>query len=164
MWDSEKGEPPSERDGFFDPEDLRISEDGSRVFFLDYRSIQAWSVQTGEIVGKMEVKSPHYGSLIVDGSKVWVHWPQSECQGWDFGIPGTSPVQLSIIPTLPPNGTMLWDPSLSRIKDAVTGRVLFQLSGRFANPTSAQCDGYYLAAGYKTGEILILELNHVLLQ
>ena len=164
MWDAEKGEPPSERYVLFYPEDLRISEDGSKIFLLYPRSIEAWSVQTGEVVGKVEVRLQYTGSLIVDGLKVWAYWPQSECQGWDFGIPGSLPAQLSTIPTLPPKSSMLWNPSLSMIKDAVTGKVLFQLSGRFANPTSVQCDGYYLVAGYESGEILILELNHVLSQ
>jgi len=58
-------------------------------------------------------------------------------------------------------GTMLWDRSLSRIKDIVTGVVVFQLSGRFAKPTFVQCDGSYLAAGYNSGEVLILDFNHL---
>jgi len=57
---------------------------------------------------------------------------------------------------------MLWDPSLARIKNAVTGEVVFQLSGRFTKPVDVQCDGSYLVAGYQSGEILILDIKHVL--
>ena len=57
-------------------EDLKISGDGLRVFGLFVSSIWAWSLQTGEVVGTVEVEDEgHLGSLIVDGSKVWVHWP-----------------------------------------------------------------------------------------
>ena len=67
---------------------------------------------------------------------------------------------LSNIPALPgPNG--LWDPNQARIKNPATGKVVFQLSGRFANPVSVQCDGSHLVAGYQSGEILILNLANV---
>ena len=58
---------------------------------------------------------------------------------------------------------MLWDPRQGEIKNAVTGKVIFQLSGRFANPAVVQCDGSYLVAGYRSGEILILNLKNVML-
>jgi len=146
----------------YDIEDLRISGDGSRVFCLDDESIQAWSIQTGELVGRVEVKGSRFvGSLTVDGSKVWLHYPQPGYQGWDFGALGSSPVHLSNMPILYLNGTMVWDISQSTIKDTTTGKVVFQLSGRFANPVDVQCDGCYLVAGYNSGEILILDFNHV---
>ena len=151
----------------YNVEDLRISGDGSRVFCLDESFIIAWSMQIGEVVGKVEVEgSTFLGSLIVDGSRVWVHYPESEYQGWDFGTLGSSPVQLSTIPPtrLPLNNTKLWDTSLSRIKDTASGNVVFQLSGRFANPVCVQCDGCYLVAGYSSGDVLILDFNHVFLQ
>jgi hypothetical protein len=109
---------------------------------------------------KLSIQS--VGSLIVDGSKVWAHWPQSKYQGWDFGIPGSSPVQLSNIPTLP-NGRMLWNPRQTKIKSAATGQVVFQLPERFAKPVDVQCDGFYLVAGYESGEILIVDLRPILL-
>ena len=101
-----------------------------------------------------------FRSLIVDGSKVWVHWSQSTYKGWDFGIPGSTPVELSNIPTLP-SSNRLWDPNQARVKNAATGEAIFQLSGRFANPVSVQCDGSHLVAGYQSGEILILDLINV---
>jgi hypothetical protein len=63
---------------------------------LDERSIQAWSIQTGETVGKAQIKFVQHssGSLTVDGSKVWVHNSRAEDQVWDFGTPDSSPVKL----------------------------------------------------------------------
>jgi len=101
------------------------------------------------------------GSLTVDGSRVWLHYPQPEYQGWDFGALGSSPVHLSNMPTLHLNGTIVWDISQSTIKDTATGKTVFQLSGRFANPVDVRCDGCYLVAGYSSGEILILDFSHV---
>ena len=141
-------------------EDLRISGDGSKFFHLYAPSIWARSIQTGEVVGEVEIRyRGTKGSLIVDGSKVWAHWLQSDYEGWDFGISGSTPIQLSGIPA-PSNGSMLWDPRQSGIEGAVTGGVTFQLSGRFANPAVVQCDGSYLVAGYGTGEMLILGIEH----
>ena len=144
-------------------EDLRISGDGLKIFHLWSPSIWAWSIQTGEAMGEVEITySMKSGSLIIDGSKVWAHRPQLVYEGWDFGISGLTPTKLSGMPTLS-NGSMLWDPRQCRIQDAVTGRVIFQLSGRFANPADVQCDGSYLVAGYGSGEILILNLKDVIL-
>ena len=138
---------------------LRISGDGSKFFYLDAPSIWAWSAQTGEAVAEVKIRYLRgSGSLTVDGSKVWSNWPQSEYQGWDFGVPGSTPIQLPGMPTLC-NGSMLWDLRQGRIKNAVTGKVIFQFSGRFANPTDVQCDGTYLVAFYISGEILILNLK-----
>ena len=114
-------------------------------------------------MGKVEIKySHHASSLIADGSKVWACYPSPEYQGWDFGTPGSSPVQLFNISTLP-NSNMLWDPNLSGIKDSVTRKVIFQLSGSFAKSVNVQHEGHYLVAGYESGEILIFESNHILL-
>ena len=137
---------------------LRISGDGLRIFYKNFHFIQVWSIQTGEVVGDLE--SYAGPTLTVSGSKVWVYGSQSKYQGWDFGISGSIPTQLHGMPSLS-NGSILWDPSQGRIKNAVTGGTIFQLSGRFANPTDVQCDDSYLVAGYESGEILILELKHV---
>ena len=65
---------------------------------------------------------------------------------------------------LPPhlNDTKPWDGALSGIKDAVSGKVIFWLGGRFADPTDLQWDGQYLVAGYGSGEVLILDFNCLL--
>jgi len=167
IWDLERGEilqtvdiPGSQL------EDLKISEDGSKIFSLYWGSIQAWSRSTGEVLDRVQMGwvSPQQ-SLTVDGSRVWIHYLQSEHQGWDFGTQDSPPIQLSNMPSdkFHLADTLLWDTSLSRIKDTDTGQVVFYLSGRFAKPTVVQCDGCYLAAGYNSGEILILDFNHVFL-
>ena len=164
MWGFEKGELLSVVDEPYLLHSLSISGDGSRIFCLAASSIQALSVQTGELVGKVEIEFSHdLRFLTIDGSKVWVCYPGPKYQGWDFGIPGSSPVQLSNIPTLP-NSSVLWDPNLSAIKCPVSGKVVFQLSGSLAKPVCAKCDDHYLVAGYASGEVLILEIDHVLLQ
>ena len=162
MWDVENGELLWEARGpWSHVMDLRRSGDGSRVFCLYQDSIWAWSLQTGEFVWKMEVEHRGYpGSLIVDGSKVWVHWLESRYKGWDFGIPGPTPLELSNIPTLP-GSNRPWDPNQARIKNPATGEVVFQLSGRFASPVSVRRDCSHLVAGYQSGEILILDLTNV---
>ena len=160
VWDVEDEKPLLEfNQVWVDTQDVRISEDGSKFFHLDAPSIQVRSIQTGEVVGEVEIGyGGGLGFLTVDGSKVWAHWPQSEYEGWDFGISGSDPTKVFGIPTLS-NGSMLWDPRHGRIKNALTGGIIFQLSGRFTNPVNVQCDGCYLVARYQSGEILILELK-----
>ena len=91
-----------------------------------------------------------------------------QIQGWDFGFPGSNPVPLSNTPLDKPHlcfiGTKKQNTSSSRIEDTVTGKVAFQLSGRYARPNRARWDGRYLVAGYKSGEVLILDLNHMIAQ
>ena len=173
IWDLEKGEvlqtvdtPRYQyRDHKHQHEDLRISGDGSKIFYLCMGSIQAWSIETGEVVGRVqiEVEAPQR-SLTVDGTQVWAHRPQSEYQGWNFGILDSSPIQLPSVPTLCFSGTMVWNNCLSRVEDTITGQVVFQLSGRFAKPLDVQCNGYYLAACYTSGEVLILDFSDVFFQ
>ena len=144
-------------------EDIRISGDRSKIFCLSWSSIQAWSIQTGETVGEVGLQiCGHQRSLVVDGSRVWIHSPSWKPLGWDFG--GLSPVQLSRMPSLHLDDTKLWNADLSRIEDTVTGKVYFQLAGRFANPVDVQWDEQYLVAGYESGEVLILDFNYVSLQ
>jgi len=173
VWDPEKGEVLKTVDAprnipmtsEYQHEDLRISKDGSRIFYLCYGTIKAWSIQTGEVVGADGggwIRSQP--TLTVDGTQVWVYYNQTSDQGWDFGIPGSSPIKLQGVPTLHFGGTMVWNNSLSRIEDKITGKVVFQLSGRFAKPLDVQCNGYCLAARYVSGEVLILDFNYVFLQ
>jgi len=141
--------------------DVKISGDGCRVFCLQWGFIQAWSTLTGEDVGQADLMCDGKpGLLTVDGSRVWAHSGTMEPQpeGWNFGTMG-SPVQLSNVP--PPNGTKQWDIWRYRITDTATGKVVFYLTGRFGNPCCSQWDGQYLVAGYKPGEVLILDFNHI---
>ena len=161
VWDTENGELLWEADAPWRVDDLRISGDGFRVFGLYAPSIWVWSLQTGEVVGKMEIEyDKPLGSLIVDGSKVWAHWPGSNCKGWDFSIPGSTPIKLPDV-SMPSRSSKLWDPEQARIRNPATGEVVFQLSGRFSSPIRVQCDYSHLVAGYQTGEVLILDLTNV---
>ena len=170
VWDVERGEflqtwgAPFERQ----TASLRISGDGSKVFLLDGRSIQAWSIQTGKIVGEVWLeRKPRAGSLVVNGSNVFVHFGHSQVQGWDFGTPGSAPTLLSNIP--PPNRLHLdffsktreGTTYVSRIKDTATGKEVFRLPQRYAKPLGIQWNGRYLVAGYDSGEILILDFSHM---
>ena len=161
IWDVEKGELLQTIDApWSDVDDIKISGDGSKVFCLHWVSIQAWSIWTGEDMGEVELEfSDLQRSLTVNGSRVWVHSPLVEPQGWDFGISGAFPVQLPDTFSLYLNDTKLWDTSLSRIKDAITGKAVFQFGGRFAKPIDVQWGGWYLVAHYESGEMLILDFK-----
>jgi len=159
--------------------ELRISGDGSTVFCLYQESIWAWSLQTGEIVGTVTegLYLRHDSPLTIDGLRVWV-WSRVEYQSmfyrrveslicWDFGIPGSSPVELSETSKNRPCMDFVGGPRknksfLPAVKDTVSGRVVFQLPERLTRCSDAQWDGQYLVAGYDSGEVLILQCNHVL--
>jgi len=110
IWDAKKGELLRTVDTSSSKiKDLRISGDGSKVFCLGERYIQAWSIWTGDIVGKVKVRqylSPE-PLLAIDGQKVWTRFHFMEpimdftalgpgsTMGWDFGALDSSPVELS---------------------------------------------------------------------
>ena len=150
---------------------LRISGDGSKVFCLSRKFILAGSMWTGDIIGKVELESDSYlDPLCADGSKILVCLRDSSLlQGWDFGTSDPSPI--------PPSSTALNRPRLdlvdghkwrwispNKVKDVVTGEEVFQLAGRYGKPLEVRWDGRYLVAGYRSGEVLILDLNSVLPQ
>ena len=168
IWDGEKCDLQRVYRGISGVKDIRISGDGSKVFCLTGRSIQARVIQTGEVVGEVEFdSSPCVDPFYMDGSKILVHLEDSSIQGWDFGISG-SPILLSNTlkdgPHLNLVGGTRWEAGPVMIKNAITGQEVFQLVGRYAKPTEVQWDGQYLVAGYKSGEVLILALDHVLVQ
>ena len=144
---------------------VRVSGDGSKIFSLGSASIRAWSVSTGEAMDYIWCGfSVWGGSLTVDDSRVWVWFPESEPRGWDFGIPGSSPVSLSNPPLSRPclDSIVGTKQQNLRIKDTMTGKEVLQLYGRFGAPVDAWWDGQYLVAGYASGEVLILDFVHVL--
>ena len=167
LWDNEKGELwGADSSSLYGVMDLKISRDRSKIFCLYTDFIQVYSIQTGELVGRVEVgKEPGYISLTVDGSRVWVYGPDVGYLGWDFGISGSLPVQLYNVPPhiLHSSGTMLWDIILSKMKDQATGKVIFQLSRRFTGFVDAQWNGQYLILCCTHEEILILDFSHLLL-
>ena len=166
VWDIEKEEllqmldPPSGN-----LRGLKISGDGSKIFILTRSAmIRARSIWTGEGMVEAELYYNWGEFSIIDGSKVWVEYPGGLQQGWDFGVPDSSPVELPNWPTnkFHPNGTVVWDSRLLNIKD-VTGKVVFQLPKRLGNYTDIQWNGQYLVACYKSGEVLVLDFSHIFL-
>jgi WD40 repeat protein len=142
---------------------IQISGDGSKVFCLDQDYIQAWFVQTGEVVGSVYHRCPvPQGALLTtSGSRVWV-----STDGWDFGT-----LNSSSIPRASPDSPRLdfvggvreFKTDLPEIEDTVTGKEVFRPPARFMNPSDSQWDGQYLVAGYENGEVLILDFNNILL-
>ena len=152
---------------------LRISEDGSRVFCLHNRgiqSIQAWPMWKWEPMCEVNLSLKGgicLDSLSIDSSKVWIKVCMSLIQeGWDFGTLGSSPVPFDPSTGRPHldfiGGTLSQTEGPCWIKDTGTGRVVFQLGGKYAKPNDVQWDGWYLVAGYESGEVLILDFHHVL--
>jgi len=172
IWDVEKGEllgtvdvPYNEIWAF------RISGDGSKVFCLcNPSSIQAWSLWTGKVVGEVQLGCPRYINpfLAIDNLRIWIRLtPPEGILGWDFGIIGSSPVELSDTSQNRPcldfvGGIRKHRSLLPGIQDTVTKKVVLQLPARLAGCADAQWDGQYLVVGYDSGEVLILECNHVL--
>jgi WD40 repeat protein len=144
---------------------LRISGDGSKIFCLikDHNLLQAWSIQTGEALGGVEVEDGSYlGHYCMDGSKIWVNCRGKPTQGWDFRVSGTSPVLLSNTPSERSHLHLIHNfRAPPRIEDTVTGKVVFWFSGRYVEPSDVRWDGQYLIAGYESGEVLILDLRHM---
>ena len=165
IWDVEKEKLLFLVDGPNSIDDLKISEDGSKVFLLDKQSIRAWSIQTGETMGTvvMDVILHDMGSLTVDGSKVWVHNSRAEDQVWDFGTPDLSPIQLPNNPLSRPcpEGGVFWDSSVCGIKEEVTGKVIFRLSKKYGWPVNVQWKGQHLIACFITGNVLILDFSYM---
>jgi len=143
--------------------DLRVSGDGSSVFCLYKEFIQGWDIWTREVVGDVKFWHGRKEILAIDGSKVWVDSESFEAQGWDFGIPGSPPVQLpnKLPDRLHLNDTKLWEINTSRVKDRVTGKVVFQLPERYGKPVHVQMGGQYLVASFRSKEVLILDFSHL---
>ena len=167
IWDGQESDLKRVNIHTYECKGIRISGDGSKVFCLIDQSIQAWAIQTGEAVGKVELEADaRVDPLYVDGSKIWVCFKDSSIQGWDFGISGSSPIPLSnTFPDRPHlnliGGTRL-NTGPTMIKDVVTGKEVFQLVGKYAKPQCVQWNGQYLVAGYGSGEVLILFISQII--
>ena len=167
IWDVEKGEllqtldTPTLRG-------LRISGDGLKIFCLDVGILQAWDMWTWKPMGKVKLEgnSCFLDSFCPGGSKIWVKFKDSSIQGWDFGTSNSSPVPLCKTLLERPHLDFIgsppwWASGPPWIKDMVTGKKVFQLSGRYEKFSEVQWDGQYLAVGYESGEVLILDFNHL---
>ena len=175
VWDIDKCK-PSQILGSYPAFGLRISGDGSKVFNLSQgkqrhgfgsHEVQAWAMWTWELVGVVKISGSWYDlhPFHADGSKFWVEYENSMSQGWNFETLGSPPIRLShSFPERPhldfiSEGFYKIGPSF--IKNTVTGREVFRLSGRYASPPSVRWDGQYLVAGYRDGGVLILDFKHL---
>jgi hypothetical protein len=112
-------------------------------------------------------KKVRFDTFRMDGSKVLVRHGESSVQGWDFGVPGSTPIQFSQTSPDRPHLNLIdvreWlENSPVRIEDSVTGKEVFQLYGKYAKPSATQWDGQYLIAGYESGDVLILDFSNAL--
>jgi WD40 repeat protein len=164
-WDAMKGEVLWAVDVQNDIRGIKISGDGSRVFCLDQKFIQALSIQMGKVMGQAKIRGPSFHPyLTADGSKVWVQYTNLEYQGWDFGILGSSPVQLrNVFPERYYfNSAVLWDIGISGIRNEVTGKVIFQVPKRYGRAFDAQWHRHQLVIGFESNEMLVLDFSNVL--
>jgi len=167
VWDAEKGRLQTVKSIAFH---LRIIGDGSRFLGVGIQSMQAWSTWTGESVCKrivLEGNESHLVPLHMDDPKVFVYSGDLSVWGWDFGFPGSTPIQSSETSSdLPRLNFIHAKPWLQkgpvRVEDRVTGKEVFQLCGQYAKPSVSQWDGQYLITGYGPGEVLILNLRDAL--
>ena len=170
IWETNKDDPPKVVTIFLSGLcGLRISGDGSKLFILTTRSIEAWSIHTGEPVGEVELwmrRGFYLDPLQIDGSKIWIRFKDLSIQGWDFGVSNSPPVPLSDGSTERPfldfiDGAQWQTDHPCWIKNTVTGKKVYQLHGRYLKPDKVQWDGQYLVAGYKSGEVLIMDFCHL---
>jgi len=158
IWDTEKGKLLQTinvpRDEVID---LRVSGDGSKVFCQYKASIQSWDIGTSEAVGGVDFFHWKRRIIAIDGSKIQV----TGFQGWDFGIPGSSPVELSFNRQyiLHLNDTKLWERDMFRMQDKVTRKVVFELPERFGEAVHVQLGGQYLIVSLMS-KVLVLDLSH----
>lgn len=149
-------------------QDLRISGDGSKVFYMGNDFIQAWNIWTGEVIDRVEPYGYQYDGtfLTIDGSRVWVHFSYG-IEGWDFGVLDSSSIQHYQEPPNRPHldfigGIRKQRSFLPGIEDTISGKKVLQLPLSYTEPTDAQWDGWYLVAGYKSGEVLILDCDSLI--
>jgi len=168
IWDHEKGKFLLQVDiSEYNLSDLRISGDGSKIFCINGKLIQMWDMWAGEAVGRVESDGYSPKLLAMDGLKIWMENGFRELNGWDFGIPGSPPVQLSTQPpeTLHLSDTKVWDNRQCRIQDIVIRKIVFQLPEQFqSNVVEAQWNGQYLVISFRSEKELILEFPPVFLQ
>ena len=152
------------------PRGLRISGDGSRIFFVNELSIGAWDIQKRELAIEQdlgELFEYHFDPLCLGDSKVVVCTREPLTQIWDFGVPGSTPIWLSEASSGRPHlrlvGIRRWsNTNPVQVKDSVTGKEILQLCGKYAKPSAIRWDGRYMVAGYELGEMLILDFSHIL--
>ena len=169
IWDSEKGKTLLQADILgHNMLDIRVSGDGSKIFWINKEFSQVWDMWTGEPVGRAEFWG-YIGVelLAMEDSRVWMKIPAVKPCAWDFGITSPSPIELYTPPPdrLHLNDTKLWDNNLCRIQDSITGKVVFQLPEGFQScVVEVQWNGQYLVISLRSQKELILEFHPTFLQ
>jgi WD40 repeat protein len=141
---------------------LKISEDGSKLFTLGLRSIQALSIQTGEDLGVVGDDEDGGGFLVVRGSsKVWAPGPNAI--GWDFGgkEPSTfsPPTEFPDLLHLGFEDLMQGRPKKPWVLD-ITGKSIFCIPERYLKPgTERSWDSRYLVVCFPSGEVVIMDFG-----
>jgi len=177
VWEAKKGKLQTISIPHVHIQGLRIIGDGSRVLLLDKSTIEVWDIWTGRSLywewlkrddGNFNtlrwssIEEPvYFDTFRMDDSKVLIHLGSS-VQGWDFGTPGTTPIQFSKTSSGGPHLNLIDKDGPVKIEDGITGKEIFQLHGKYAEPSAMQWDGQYLIAGYELGEVLILNFGDVL--
>ena len=166
IWESGNNKPPKavKTAGV---SNLMVSGDGSKVFWQNYKTIKVWSVSTRKLVGEVELtwQQEYLDPLHVDGSKIWVRSKNLSTKGWDFGALGSAPVLISNTSSERPcldfiYGTS-WGTGPCLVNNTVTGKEVFRLVGKHAEPCRVKWDGQYLVADYENGEVLIFDFGHL---
>ena len=169
IWEAEKGE-LLQKVKMSCPNCLRISGDSSKIICLFDGIVRAWSMWTWELVSEINLSLEgklYLDSLCTYSPRIWIYSVDSPAQeGWDFGTSDSSPVPFDPSTGRPPldfiGGTRSQTKNPCWIRDTVTERRVFQLSGEYASPNDVQWDGQFLVAGYNSGEVLILDFWNVL--
>ena len=164
IWAIEKGELLQTADVVGgEVKELRISGDGSKIFYISSYSIKVLHIWKGEVMGEVELGNmlAVRPFLATDGSRVWVN-TCGYFRGWDFGTPELFSIEpCASNPNRPHldfvGGVRQFRTTLPPIQDTNTGKKLLELPGRLHDPIDAQWDGQYLVAGYDTGDVLILK-------
>jgi len=144
--------------------DLKISADGSKIFGLDGSAIEAVSMETGEVSGR--VKAMQGNTLFVRGSKVGIDTDHS--RGWDFrrlkkpkygefldrfrlDLVNHPQIVYSHMPPRP-----RW------IEDTITGSRVFQLPDKYVTYCMRfTWDGRYLLIWSPSGDVAIIDFGCV---
>jgi hypothetical protein len=143
--------------------DVKIAGDGSKIFGLRDRCIEARSIRTGEEVGKVSLEV--YGAntyLIVHGSKV--EYGIRNGWGWDFGGPKVSDYEE--LPDRPRLDLVDWSDGRRIqprwVEDTVTKRLVFRLPDRCTRDcVRIVWDGQYLIVWTPTGDLVVMDLGSV---
>ena len=141
-----------------------------RVYAVANNNLEQSSSRSDDAVATMPISTVINNPLIVDGSRVWVQTKGSPIQGWDFGTLDSAPIPLSDMPPDPNKSHLEFIHGTRRrntpstIRDKFTGEEVYRLPERYERFRAAQWGGRYLVAGYKSGEVLILDFAHMVTQ